>query len=67
MHPCCWGNFFQMLAPLLPILAVLAIAGRKVFAKMGLSVLVMRKQKAPSAKSCCSVKSQARQAPEQAT
>ncbi len=50
MHPCCWGNILQILAPVLPILAGLAILAKKSFGGLPL----FKKQSYPdSAKSCC--------------
>lgn len=52
MHPCCWGNLFQGLAQLVPVLALLLLAGKKVFG--GANLFTPRKQlKAVEEKGAC--------------
>jgi hypothetical protein len=36
MHPCCWHNFFQALAQLIPAFALIAMAGKKILSASGL-------------------------------
>ena len=53
MHPCCWGNLLQSLAGLVPALAVLAIAGKKMLEALRPSLGALRRKIVSKKKSCC--------------
>ena len=50
MHPCCWGNLLQGFVQLVPVLAIVLVAGKKIFEAMR-AFLPMLKRRA--AKPCC--------------
>jgi hypothetical protein len=52
MHPCCWGNLLQGLVQLVPVLAIILVGGKKMFATLRQSWPLLGR-KAKSEKPCC--------------
>jgi hypothetical protein len=47
MHPCCWQNFFQSLIHLIPALAVIAMAAKKIVSASGILFRLPTKKSMP--------------------
>jgi hypothetical protein len=54
MHPCCWGNLFQGLLQFAPVLAIFAVASKKMW---NLRWRLKSRASSPLTPSCCAGKS----------
>jgi hypothetical protein len=54
MHPCCWGNLFQVLAPLVPVVAGIAFAVKKLLNYMPGGWRPFAQSNKTEIKTCCS-------------